>query len=478
MSFEDLIYPFLKTYMASPQWVKTTVGRAYSVLPERLRYGAAYGDFSRELASGEGGDPRPVSRRKLAATLEWALRTVPAYGPCRGLLREGLPVEELLARLPLVGKEEYKARLESYLSTEMPAGARLPMYTGGSTANPMRFYLERNVTRSREYAFMADFRARIGVRSGDVSLALRGRTVPTAARADGRLWMYDPIKQQLILSADHLDTRFLPRCIEALQRFRPVFIEAFPSALFPLARWLEAHPLPAFTSRLKGVLLYSETVYDFQTELFQRVFGCPVLRHYGHSERVLMAASMPGDERYFFWPQYGHFELINAAGKRVTRPGELGEIVGTSFDNRVMPFVRYRTGDLAVLDEGEHPALPGYPVCRRIEGRLQEFVVCRDRRLVTVTTLGAAHFEQLAKVEAIQYEQREAGHLLLRLQMPRDPDEGMAAGVKRAFEKKMQGGCTVDVVGVRRIERTARGKHRMLIQHLDIGAYQAPGGDQ
>ena len=99
---------------------------------------------------------------------------------------------------------------------------------------------------------------------------------------------------------------------------------------------------------------------------------------------------MPDDERYFFWPQYGHFELLDADNRPVTQPGKLGFVVGTSFDNGVMPFVRYRTGDLAVLSGRDHPELAGFPVCERIVGRLQEFIVCRDQRLVSITTLAPA----------------------------------------------------------------------------------------
>jgi phenylacetate-CoA ligase len=36
---------------------------------------------------------------------------------------------------------------------------------------------------------------------------------------------------------------------------------------------------------------------------------------------------------------------------------------------------------------------------------------------------------------------------------------------------KTQGGCEVSVQLVPSIERTARGKHRMLIQHLDLSDY-------
>jgi phenylacetate-CoA ligase len=252
---------------------------------------------------------------------------------------------------------------------------------------------------------------------------------------------------------------------------RPTYIEAFPSALYPLARWLAANPMPEFTSEVKGVMLYSENVYGFQMEKFREVFGCPILTQYGHSERVLMAASMPDDDRYFFWPQYGFFELLDAENRPITQPGKLGFVVGTSFDNKVMPFVRYRTGDLAVLSERGHPLLPGYPACERIVGRLQEFIVCRDQRLVSITTIGVAHFPELAEVETIQYVQDRPGKLVLKVvaDHPLTPDQIDRIG--HAVAAKTQGGCDVNVVQVDHISRTPRGKSRMLIQNLDIRRY-------
>jgi phenylacetate-CoA ligase len=302
-------------------------------------------------------------------------------------------------------------------------------------------------------------------------LALRGRTVPTAAEPGGSIWMYEPIKRQLILSSDHLEKRYMPAYAEALAMHRPTYIEAFPSALFPLARWLAQNPLPEFTRRVKGVMLYSENVYGFQMEKFREVFGCPIVSHYGHSERVLMAASMPDDDRYFFWPQYGWFELLDAQDRPVTQPGKLGFVVGTSFDNHVMPFLRYRTGDLAVLSERGHPLLPGFPAVERIAGRLQEFIVCRDHRLVSITTLGVAHFPELAAVEAIQYEQERPGKVVLKVVADHPLEIPQVDRIAEAVERKTQGGCDVRVVQVESIARTARGKARMLVQHLDIRRY-------
>jgi phenylacetate-CoA ligase len=472
MSIEDFLHPLLRYYLEAPRWLKASAGRAYAWLPQSVRLGSAYKTFRDELAASQGAVAvRNLATRKLEATLRWAIETVPAYRQYRSLLARGDDPRELLARLPVTDKLDIKRDPARYLSGAMPVSRRLEMFTGGSTRNPMQIYLQKHRSRPKEYAFVQDFRDRVGAGPDDLTLALRGRSVPGASHPGGSLWRYEPIKRQLILSSDHLEKRHMPRYAEALVCHRPTYIEAFPSALYPLARWLAAHPLPEFTRGVRGVMLYSENVYEFQMRVFRAVFRCPVLKHYGHSERVLMAGSMPDDDRYFFWPQYGWLELLDADGRPITRPGPLGYVVGTSFDNEVMPFVRYRTGDLARLSERGHPLLPGYPACERIEGRLQEFLVCKDHRLISITTLGVAHFPEFAEVEAIQYEQDRPGEVTLKVVTAGQPSLEMQKRIVAAIREKTQGGCEAKVVRVERIERTMRGKFRMLIQHLDISNY-------
>lgn len=470
MAFEDHLHPYVGLYLESPEWLRASAGRAYAWLPPRLRFGAAYDRFLAEAQPRRDADAtQRMARRKLDAALRWALRTVPAYQPYRSLLDEHRDPRQILRRLPVTGKMDLKRHPERYRSREMPGSAALEMHTGGSTEHPMRFLLEKHVSRPKEHAFLQSFRGRLSLEEGELVLALRGRTVPSAAEG-GPVWAIEPIRRQLVFSSDHLERRFMPQYAEALERHRPRWIEAFPSALYPLARWLRDHPMPSFTRDLRGVMLFSENVYPFQMRLFREVFGCPVVSHYGHSERVLMAATLPGDDRYHFWPQYGWLELLDDGDQPVTEPGRVGHVVGTGFDNRVMPFVRYRTGDLAVLGEGTG-AIAGFPVCERIEGRVQEFVVCRDERLISLTTLGAAHFAELADVDAIQYEQREPGRLVLKLAGERPLAPEARERIAHAVERKTQGGCAVDVVAVERIERSPRGKARLLHQHLDLAGY-------
>ncbi len=184
-----------------------------------------------------------------------------------------------------------------------------------------------------------------------------------------------------------------------------------------------------------------------------------------------MAASLPGDPRFFFWPQYGKFELLDPDGNPITQPCVLGEIVGTSFDNQVMPFVRYRTGDFALLSDHPHPDLPLYPVCERIEARIQEFLVCKDHRLISVSTLGLARFDDINDIQTMQYEQDEPGRVVMKVVSTTPLTASQTEKLAQAVREKTQGGCTVEVRPVDQLPRTPRGKHKMLIQHLDISHY-------
>jgi len=117
--------------------------------------------------------------------------------------------------------------------------------------------------------------------------------------------------------------------------------------------------------------------------------------------------------------------------------------------------------------------LLGFPVLERIEGRLQEFIVCSDKRLISVNSLSAAHYAELADIQGIQYEQSVAGMVTLKVVAAHTVSDVQAHSIARAMQRKAQDGCAFEVVQVPAIERTLRGKHTMLIQHLDLSAYFA-----
>ena len=475
MPIEDIIHPYLARYTAAPQLVKTVLGGIYTRLPARVRYGAAYGGFAQEIERCER-DPVWTAQRaqeKLMQTLQWAIKTVPAYAQHEGLLGQDLDPQEILAHFGTIDKANFKTNEASFLSTAMGPETRLVTYTGGSTSVPMRLYIEKFVSRSRDFAYNTKFDRVSGVAAGDLILAMRGRTVPGSEREDGPIWMFDPIKRYVHLSTDYLEPRHMHRYVAAWRRFRPRHMHVYPSAIVPLANWLAANPHPDLTDAIESIQLFSENVYDYQIDLIKKVFKCPILTDYGHSERCVKAISTRTDKRLFFWPLYGHVELLGRDGKFITEPGIVGEVVGTGFDNKVMPLIRYRTGDLAAWSTEPNTSRPGFKVIDSLDGRLQEFLVTHDYRLISVATVGAAHFEQLAAADRMQFEQMEPGKAVLKILAERDLASDVKAQLAHGIAKQTQGGIAVEVVRVEELKRTSSGKHKLLIQHLDLSGYMA-----
>lgn len=466
---EDELYGLAALYVSSPQWVKSTAGRLYSVIPTRLRQGGFYRGFVEQARIEDPAAVRQLQRQKLQRTLDIATRSVPAYQPYRRQFERADDIEGFLRLLPLAEKDALRRDRQAYVSTSTRKKAALAMQTSG-TVVPLDFFLEKGHSRPREAAFIRAMRERVGDDGSGYSFSLRGRSVRGLDPAAGRWAMVDPIRRLVMGSTDHLQPEYLHLYAACLRRWRPRRIEGFASSIYLLARLLHRHPHAAAGSSIEFVYLFSESVYDYQRELIAATFGCPVISHYGAAERVLFAHSLPDDPRLHFWPQYGYLELLDARGEPVTSPGERGEIVGTSFDNAVMPFIRYRTNDYAVVADTLRSER-GFDVVERIEGRLQEFFVTHDERLIRIGNLYLARFSDFDPIEDLQYFQERPGELILRIVASSPLPEDYRRALAGALREKMQNGCTVTIVQVPSIERTTTGKRLVIDQRIDLSCY-------
>jgi len=415
---------------------------------------------------------------KIQETLRIAYENIPYYR--RRFRAEGIDPNEIRSfedfqRLPFLTKADIKEYLEEMTSRAVPRLKWLATTTGGSTRQPMRFYQLKGVTRSKERAFIHDMWGRFGYRPGQRAVQIKGRHVGRPEQ--GRFWDYEPIQNVLEMDSHYLTESNLPAYVEAIRKFRPDFLIGYVSSVYLLARWLEEHPESDFP-RLRGLFLASENLYPWQRALFSRVFQCPICSHYGHSEMVLLGAECPLSTHYHFYPQYGYLEVIGPDGKPCTRPGEVGELVGTAFDNPVMPFIRYRTEDYGVLGRSACECGRNYPVLERIEGRLQEFIVTRTGRLISICVMGAAHFDMLDNVYQTQYYQEEPGKLEFRVVPRRGFTAEDVRRIQAAIQQRTGEDVDVTVRVVKEIPRTPTGKHRMIVQKIELPAFLRPGGEE
>ena len=328
-------------------------------LPARLLY---HSDHFRLLAllAGDAAAVDALARRRLRRILVHALRHVPHYRRTVRLSAAEAahePIGDVLAAFPYLAKDEVMAHQRDFLDCRLDPRRLLYATSGGSSGQGIGMWRSKRLA-DVEKAFFAHEWGRYGF-SFDKSRILR-------IGADARRLAHETparvVGNRLMLSPYHVGAAHRGAIVDALNRFRPDYVHAYPSSAAALAELLRPGELDF---GVRAVLLASEPVTPAQLAALRRLFDCPVSLNYGLSERTNLAfadCAEAGNPAYRFQPLYGWSEN--------RWEEERAEIVGTSLWNDVMPLIRYRTGDYGVIDAGGR--------CAAIEGRAQEFLVDRS----------------------------------------------------------------------------------------------------
>ena len=213
---------------------------------------------------------------------------------------------------------------------------------------------------------------------------------------------------------------------------------------------------------LKGVLCGSEKLTTPQQRIIERVFKARCYTWYGHTERVVLAAWGRRSEFYYFQPQYGYVEFgpPDAEGLR--------EVIGTSFDNMAMPFVRYRTGDYVRLLEDESVAKEfPWPAATEIAGREQEFVYTSSGRKISLTAINM-HDDIFDDLYSVQFYQETPGKVSLRYLPGPKFSESRLPKIEAGVRRKLGDDLELTLERVSEVEKTARGKHKWLVSKVKV----------
>lgn len=452
MSLEDTLYPLLKLYEAAPQPVKSLAGRVYRAIPTSWRYGAAYTRFQNEAREVETWDAAAIRRYQVAALRDSLIAASKApfyaerFAAC-GVDPSKFEALEQLKDYPLLTKQDLLLHREQMVNPEFSAKQRLYITTGGSSGVPVGFYLHKGVSRPKEQTYLEAQWSRRGYRIGDRVAVIRGGV--TSSKACGGISYYDATRNWLILSSYHLTSVRFPEYVAALNRFRPQHLHAYPSAALMLARGLAQAGLK-LDFPLTSLLCGSEKLTAESQQHLEQFFGARVCHWYGHSERVVLAAQGRTSNHLQFWPTYGFVEFgeANADGHR--------EIIGTSFHNHVMPLIRYRTGDLAIITNGE---------ISEVVGRDYEFLISATGRRISLTAINM-HDNIFDGLLAVQFFQERVGEVECRFQPGPQWQSSREEAMRAGLLKKLGDDFTLTLREVKEVEKTSAGKHKWLISAL------------
>jgi len=467
MSLEDRLYPLLGIYQKLPMPLKSGIGFAYRILPSSIKWGNEFQRFREltyEIESWDYEKTWEFQYTQLKRTLNNAANYCPYY---RQLFLENqfnvqrLRAPEDIEKCPLLEKQTLIDEFDSIVSTDLEASKRLYITTGGSTGVPVGFYLQKGVSRPKEQAFLESMWRRAGYEEGDRLVVIRGHV--TDSKSSGRIDSYDPTRDWLMLSSYHLTLDRFDEYLEEIENFRPDVLHIYPSAALLISEYLEKTN-QEWRTPVKALLCGSERLTNPQKRILEKTFKCKVYRWYGHSERVVLAGEGRQSDDFYFFPQYGYTEF----GPKDENGFQ--EVIGTSFHNMAMPLVRYRTGDYVKLSSDSQNREFFFFFFKEIAGREQEFLVSGIKRMISLTAFNM-HTDIFDGLYAVQFYQDSPGFAEFRYVPSRKFNSSKLSLIEKGVKEKLGDDFNVSLVSVSETEKTKRGKHKWVIQKLNVNDF-------
>ncbi|ERL03715.1 hypothetical protein HMPREF1985_01949 [Mitsuokella sp. oral taxon 131 str. W9106] len=377
----------------------------------------------------------------------------------RGISPKSIQDFSDIKKIPILTKDIVQNHLAEMVSDAIPRQQLQYVTTGGSTGKPLGLYITATVERKR-LAFTWLNWSLMGYRMGDACAVLRGTVVK-----DG-FWSYDRGENYLILSTYDLRETNISEYLARIKDFSPKFLRAYPSVLDILARYIQKHgKMLSCLSSVKGIATSSEVLTPEQKVWLEDIFQIPIFDQYGNCEQVGFLGMCPHGH-YYEAMEHSYLEYLTENGNDAVG-GEVGEIIGTSFINDAVPFIRYKTGDEVLLSR--HPLQCDCGIhtrsIQRIEGRMGESLQTHYGNLISITALNS-HSDIFDHTARIQYYQDTPGIVVLKIVRRPEYTDQDTEKIYAELNQKFKQQVDLRIEFVEEIPLTSRGKYKYLDQRL------------
>lgn len=362
-----------------------------------------------------------------------------------------------LQRLPLLTK----AQIRSVDLRSEVAGPLKRFNTGGSTGEPLIFYVGRErISHDVAAKWRATRWWRVDI--GDPEIVVWGSPIELGSQDRVRL-LRDKLLRTRLLPAFEMSTTRLDGFINELRTFRPRMVFGYPSALAHIARHAQESGQRLDDLGIRVAFVTSERLYEEQRVLISTTMNCAVANGYGGRDAGFVAHECPHGGMHISAEDV-LVEIVDDEG-RVLSPGQSGEIVVTHLATREFPFVRYRTGDVGSLDANECECGRGLPMLKEIDGRTTDFVVAADGTVMHGLALVYV-VRDLPGVRQFKIVQESLRLTRVQLVVTEQFGPESIETISTSFKRRLGQHVQVDVEKVGQIPSERSGKFRYVVSHV------------
>ncbi|HEY5997806.1 MAG TPA: hypothetical protein VI078_00695 [bacterium] len=366
-------------------------------------------------------------------------------------------VEDLL-RLPILEKSELRDNQSTLVADDIRKADLIVLGTSGTTGTPLRIWCNTR-TRRLNYAYYDRFLRQAGIDYSAPRATFGGRLIVPSGQRKPPFWRYSVFQKNLLFSSYHLSDDNIGYYIDKLIRYRPSYIDAYPSSLHQIAAYASRHGLD-LRGCTGGITTSAETLLDDQRRMIEDVFGVQVYDQYGSAEMCAFIGQCRMGN-YHIHGDYGIVEILRSDGSPA-KPGEEGELVCTGLINEVMPLLRYRIGDIGVLSDRTCCCGSQFPLLDRILGRMDDLITTPEGHRV-------GRLSPVAKglpVREVQYVQSNVHGVVVLVVPDAGYCEAAEATLVAELQKRLGRSMKIDVQQVDVIPRSKSGKFRSTVSSV------------
>ena len=365
-----------------------------------------------------------------------------------------------LQALPLLTKADIRSHLEALKAEHHGPLSRYN--TGGSSGEPLIFFIGKDRS-SHDVGAKWRVTRWWGVDIGDREIVVWGSPIELGAQDKVRM-LRDRMLRTKLIPAFEMSEANLDAFLREIRAMRPKMLFGYPSALSHIARHAEAKGVRMDDLGIRVAFTTSERLYDEQRRQIAQTFACRVANGYGGRDAGFIAHECPAGGMHLTAEDI-IVEIVDSAG-RVLPPGQSGEIVVTHLATQDFPFIRYRTGDIGVLDENACPCGRGLPMLKEIQGRATDFLVAQNGTVMHGLAL-IYILRDLPGVAQFKIIQESVDRTRIQIATTAAFKESAIPAIIAGVKQRLGQGVAVEVERVIEVAKEKSGKFRYVVSHVN-----------
>lgn len=243
-----------------------------------------------------------------------------------------------------------------------------------------------------------------------------------------------------------------------LKEFMPHMIVSYVSALYRLAQFFDGENLSDV--RPFSIVVSSETLYQHQRELIEKVFGCPVYNRYGLQETGMVGIECP-ERKGLHYNQ----EILYVEEADVT--DENKQLVITDLVNFGMPLLKYETGDSASLEKSVCNCGRGLGRIGELQGRIIELLPTKLGGHINGQLFATFHW--IEGIKQYQVIQHKIDKFKIRISPDKTFKESNLKPMLETIRDRFGQDTTIDIEYMDNIPFTKGCKYKLVVSEVNSG---------